>query len=101
MTLNLPPDTCLHLGNDLISPYPENLKTISSIDLIALFKQLKPSINIIDGAGCTDWADLRQRIQFIANLFRCYHQTKDLFNPAFNTEQVAVIKAGGVPEGRL
>jgi hypothetical protein len=101
MTLNLPPDNCLHLGDDLISAYPDNLTTITSAELIALFKELKPTIDTIDGAGCTDWADLKQRIHYIANLFRCYHETKDLFDAPFTVEQLEVIKTGGMPGGRL
>lgn len=98
MTLTLPPDNCLHLGDPLNSPYPENLVTIESSDLIALLKQLKPTVDAIDGAGCTDWADLKQRIHFIANLFRCYHETKDIFNPPFSEEQLSVIKSGKIPQ---
>jgi hypothetical protein len=86
MTLNLPPNTCLHLGDDLIYPYPENLTTLTSPDLITLLTQLKPTPETIDGAGCTDWADLKQRIHFIANLFRCYHRTKDLLEAPFDGE---------------
>ena len=83
MTLTLPPNNCLHLSENLTAPYPDNLATITSADLTALLKQLKPSINTIDGAGCTDWADLRQRIHYIANLFRCYHNAKELFDAPF------------------
>ena len=83
MTLTLPPDNCLHLSENLTAPYSDNLATITSADLTALLKQLKPSINTIDGAGCTDWADLRQRIHYIANLFRCYHNAKELFDRPF------------------
>ena len=101
MTLTLPPDNCLHLGDDLKAPYPENLKIIQNADLITLLKQVKPASDAIDGAGCNDWSDLKQRIHFIANLFRCYHETKDLFNDAFTAEQLSVIKTGGIPEGRL
>ena len=68
---------------------------------IALLKQIKPAFDTIDGAGCNDWSDLKQRIHFIANLFRCYHEIKDLFNAAFTDEQLSVIKTGEIPEGRL
>ncbi len=101
MTLTLPPDSCLHLGDALRSPYAESLKNISNSDLQALLKQLKPTADAIDGAGCTDWADLKQRIHFIANLFRCYHETKDLFTAPFTVEQLSEIRTGKIPEGRL
>jgi hypothetical protein len=101
MTLAMPPGNCLHLGDDLIIPYPENLQMITSTDLRYLLKELKPSIDSIDGAGCTDWADLKQRIHFIANLFRRYHDSKDLFNPPFNEQQLSAIKSGKIPAGEL
>jgi hypothetical protein len=101
MTLTLPPDNCLHLGDDLKASYPDNLKIIQSADLIALLKQIRPAVDTIDGAGCNDWSDLKQRIHYIANLFRCYHETKDIFSAAFTDEQLSVIKTGGIPEGRL
>ena len=77
MTLTLPPEDCLHLAEELTQPYPLNLQSISSNDLHDLLKQLKPSSNSIDGAGCTDWADLRERIFFIANLFAVIMQRKN------------------------
>ena len=101
MTLTLPPDSYLHLGDALLAPYPESLKNISNADLQALLKQLKPTADAIDGAGCTDWADLKQRIHFIANLFRCYHETNDLFTAPFTVEQLSEIRTGKIPEGRL
>lgn len=101
MTLTLPPDNCLHLGDDMNAPFPENLTIIRSTDLIALLKELRPASDSIDGSGCTDWSDLKQRIHYIANLFRCYHETKDLFNAAFTAEQLSVIKTGKIPGGRL
>lgn len=86
MTLTMPTGNCLHLGEDLVAPYPANLETINSPDLASFWKQLKPSPGSIDGAGCTDWADLKQRIHFIANLFRCYHNSPNLFDPPFSAE---------------
>ena len=101
MTLTLPPDSCLHLGDDLTAPYPAGLATITNPELQALLKQLRPRPDAIDGAGCSDWADLMQRIHFIANLFRCYHESKDLFTAPFTPEQLDVIRTGKLPGGRL
>jgi hypothetical protein len=101
MTLNLPPGTCLHLGNDLDAPYPLNLRIIEYPGLITILKELKPAPGTKDGAGCNDWADLKQRIHYIANLFRCYQETKELFSNPFTAEQVTIIKAGGIPAGIL
>jgi hypothetical protein len=47
------------------------------------------------------WADLADRLHFIVELFRCYADTADLFEPPFTPEQTAQLKAGGVPAGQL
>ena len=101
MTLTLPPDNCLHLGQDLVADYPEDLKQLTNPELLALLAQVEPTTNNPRGEGATDWSELKQRLHFIADLFRCYHETKDLFNEAFTSQQVAVLKAGGLPEGPL
>jgi hypothetical protein len=101
MTLTLPPDNRIHLGNDLAADYPGNLKELTNPELLALLAPVDPTINTQGGEGATDWSELKQRLHFIANLFRCYHETKDLFNEAFTSQQVAILKAGGLPEGRL
>lgn len=101
MTLYLPPDSVLELGNDLLLPHPDNLRELSNPVLIDFLKQVRPSPESIDGAGCTDWSNLRQRIHYIANLFRCYQENAELFNSPFSQEQVAIIKSGEIPGGIL
>jgi len=101
MTITLPPNNSLHLGQDLVAGYPEDLKQLTNPELLALLAQVEPAANNPRGEGATDWSDLKQRLHFIANLFRCYHETKDLFNEAFTSQQVAVLKAGGLPGGPL
>jgi hypothetical protein len=101
MTLTLPPGNCLHLGQDLVADYPEDLKQLTNPELLALLAQIEPTTNNPRGEGATDWSELKQRLHFIADLFRCYHETKDLFNEAFTSQQIAVLKAGGLPEGPL
>ena len=44
---------------------------------------------------------MRQRIHFIADLFRVYQERAALFGEPFTAEQVLVIKAGGRPAGPL
>lgn len=99
MMLTLPPGDCLHLGDDLLMPYPVDLHTIEYPDLINLLKQLKPSPDAIEGKGCTDWADLNQRIFYIAHLFRCYHENQHLFDDVFTSGQLEKIRNGEVPAG--
>ena len=51
--------------------------------------------------GATDWADLRQRMHFILNLFRAFHATETMFDAPFRPEQVRMIREGRLPHGEL
>ena len=44
---------------------------------------------------------LAERIHFIADFFRVYQERPTLLSDPFTAEQVAVIKSGGRPPGRL
>lgn len=101
MTLTLPPDNCLHLGRDLTATFPTDLEQLENPELVALLTQIDPTTNSLRESGAMDWADLKDRIHFIADLFRCYHEKKELFNECFTTEQLAILNAGGLPVGRL
>jgi hypothetical protein len=101
MTITLPPDNRLHLGKDLTVQYPGDLQQLTNVDLLALLKQIDPTLNSVDQSGATDWANLRERMHFIADLFRCYHESKELFEPAFSVEQVEQLKNGKLPGGKL
>ncbi len=101
MTISIPPDNILRLGKDLLTSYPENLSQLNNAELIALLSQLGPLTENQRRNAATDWSELDQRMRYIADLFRCYHQSKDLFNNAFTEQQVAIIKSGGLPQGRL
>ena len=97
MTLRLPTGEVVELGSDLISKPCEELKNIDHPDLVVLLNQLRTASANVDGAGCTDWSNLAQRIHFIAYLFRCYHGNPELFIAPFSETQVEVIKGGGIP----
>lgn len=101
MTLYLPPQNILELGDDLLVQYPAHLSELSNPVLLDFLKQVRPSPGTIDGAGCTDWSNLRQRIHYIANLFRAYQESADLFNSPFSDAQVTLIKRDEIPDGIL
>ncbi|MCW3093294.1 MAG: hypothetical protein JWP81_4363 [Ferruginibacter sp.] len=101
MTITLPPDNYLHLGRDLSMTFSEDLKELTDADLIALLKQVDPTPGSVLESGATDWANLAERMHYIADMFRCYHQSKELFDPAFTAAQVEAMKNGRLPEGRL
>ena len=44
---------------------------------------------------------MSERMHYIADLFRCYHQSTDLFDAAFTTAQIEAMKSGRVPDGKL
>ena len=100
MMLTLPPD-CLRLGHDLSSVYPTHLQELANSDLVALLAQIDPTPDSLNQTGALDWADLTERMHFIADMFRCYQEEKELFNAAFSIEQQAALEAGKIPDGRL
>jgi hypothetical protein len=101
MTLTMPPDNRLHLGRDLSINYDDNLKILSYPALLQLLSLVDPTPDSLKETGATDWADLKERMHFIADLFRCYHLRKEVFDEAFTEEQVIAMKEGRLPQGRL
>jgi hypothetical protein len=69
--------------------------------LKALLVLLDPTPDSQVESGARDWADLPDRLHFIIELFRCYQEIRDLFEPPFTAEQVEALKAGRLPGGRL
>jgi hypothetical protein len=101
MTLTLPPDTRLRLSQDLTKNYPENLKELINTDLRAMLVVVDPTPDNLFESGATDWANLQERMHFIADLFRCYHQSNELFAAAFTSAQIEAIKNGMLPQEEL
>ena len=101
MTLTIPPDNRLRLGTDLVAAYPAYLQILTDHDLLALLAQIDPTPDSLSESGATDWANLPERMHYIAELFRCYHDSKDLFSAAFTAEQLTALKENKMPEGRL
>ncbi|WP_460669642.1 hypothetical protein [Larkinella ripae] len=101
MTMSFPPNVRLRLGRDLTVNFPATLRIVTNPDLHHLLLQIDPTANSLLETGAVDWADLPERIHYIADLFRCYHESKDLFEPPFSADQTAVLTAGSRPGGRL
>jgi len=97
MTLTFPPGNVLLLGQDVIGTYPENLMRFEDPDLAHFLAQIDPTESSLLQSGAADWSDLAERLHFICDLFRCYHQTAQLFEPPFTLEQLQWIQAGKVP----
>lgn len=101
MTIQLPPNLIIRLGADLTASFPESLRQLVDPDLRALFEQITPTPDDLAKSGAVDWADLPERLHFIADLFRCYQESQALFDPPFTPQQEAALKSGYIPEGQL
>jgi hypothetical protein len=101
MTIHLPPDLLIRLGDDLTAGFPEALRQLVDPDLRDLLARFDPTPDSLAGSGVLDWADLPDRLHFIIDLFRCYQESRDLFDAPFSPRQVADLKAGRPPAGPL
>jgi hypothetical protein len=101
MTISLPGRRRLRLGEDLQAGYPELLRNITIVELEDLLATIDPTPDSPIESGAIDWADLPDRMHFIAELFRCYQEDPEIFAPPFTTAQTEEIKASRLPEGEL
>jgi hypothetical protein len=101
MTLTLPPNNCLRLGKDFTAGFPATLQQLENTELLTFLTKIDPTANSVAETGAIDWADLNERLHFIADMFRCFQQSPDLFCEAFTTEQLTVLEKGELPGGRL
>jgi hypothetical protein len=100
MAIELPQHK-LRLGDDLTAGFPAMLRQISNPDLRELLSQIDPTPDSTAESGAEFWGDLSDRIHFIADMFRCYQVSPELFEPPFNEDQTAALKEDRLPEGRL
>jgi hypothetical protein len=96
MTITIPPDRCLRLGQDLTTDFPVYLRELVYPDLLLLLKKIDPTQNSLVQSGASDWANLLERLHYIADLFRCYFDAKELFDPPFTEDQILALKAGSL-----
>ena len=101
MILFVPPDRALRLGRDLTLAFPESLRQLSAEDVLAALGQLRCDVHQTHACGAEDWADLRERLHYIAHLFRACSEDAALSSPPFDTAQIARIRAGQLPSGKL
>jgi hypothetical protein len=101
MTLHIPTNELLKLGEDLQRKFPQILQHIINPKLKELLSKIDPTPNSLKESGAKDWGDLLDRIHFIADLFRAYFEHHSLYNQPFTDEQVKVLKEEKRPEGEL
>ena len=101
MTLHIPTNELLKLGEDLKKKFPQRLEHITTAQLKELLNKIDPTPDSIKESGAKDWGDLKDRIHFIADLFRAFFEHIQLYNQPFTDDQVKVLKEGRRPEGML
>jgi hypothetical protein len=99
MVLTLP-GAVLALGRNLDAPFPEALRTPDA-ELAELLARFEPVGGALDDCGAEDWAQLTQRMHYVAHLFRAYHEIPALGSAPFTETQLGRIRAGVVPDGEL
>jgi hypothetical protein len=100
MTLALPGGV-LRLGRDVTGAFPPSLVTLTDPELATFLEAVDPTPNTPLGSGTEDWAVLRDRMHFIADLFRARHDDSALFHGPFSADQLRAIAEGRVPDGDL
>ncbi|MBL7826030.1 MAG: hypothetical protein JNJ57_05325, partial [Saprospiraceae bacterium] len=101
MFLGFPGGANLPLGADLSAGFSANLRSLEDPELLNLLAGIDPTPDSLLDTGAIDWADLPDRLHFIADLFRCFHQHTDLLLAPFLDEQVAALKNETLPSGPL
>lgn len=101
LTINLPHGERLRLGEDLSAKFPDTLGEIVNDELRTFLERVDPTLDSVAQSGATDWAALPERMHYITDLFRCYQEVRDLLEPPFTPEQVAALRSGRLPKGKL
>ncbi|HEX9782281.1 MAG TPA: hypothetical protein VGA56_06050 [Opitutaceae bacterium] len=102
MTLHLAGGDVLRLGRDLpAKTFPAALQTISNNELRAFLVRVDPTPGSLADSGARDWADLDDRMHFITDYFRCYHDDTGLHGSPFSAEQLLELEAGRLPRPPL
>ncbi len=83
MSIQLGSTVRLQLGEDLGAGFPESLREIVLPDLRDLLDRIDPTRDSQLESGAVDWADLGDRVHFIADMFRCFQESPFLFETPF------------------
>ena len=101
MSIDLGTAVRLQLGEDLGAGFPPSLREIIVPELRDLLDRIDPTHNSQRDSGAVDWADLDDRVHFIADMFRCFQESPFLFDPPFDQVQVERLEAGERPTDPL
>ena len=100
------PEMDLAMGADVRGPvpgvdFPPTLQELVEPRLLALFAELNAPLRDTRGSAAGNWASLRERMPFIATLFRSRQQDLGLLAPPFTRLQVEALMSGKMPTGTL
>lgn len=101
MTLHLSGTEVLRLGRDLPGTYPAALAEIRNARLREMLARVDVTPDSVKESGAEDWADLTDRMHYVADFFRVYQERRHLFDAPFTPRQVELLKSGVRPYGRL
>jgi hypothetical protein len=101
MTIELPRNHRLRLGDDLAARYPAAFEHLANPDLLGLLAQIDPTPDSLVESGAVYWGDLPDRMHFIADMFRCFQMSPELLEAPFDSAQTLALKENRLPTGRL
>lgn len=101
MTIHMPRGEVVRLGDDVRAMPDERLRALVNPELVALVGRFDTRVGDTVGSGAEDWASLPQRMHFITELFRSWHERAALYDPPFTEAQLAQLAAGQRPAGTL
>ncbi|MCC6188160.1 MAG: hypothetical protein IT318_03955 [Anaerolineales bacterium] len=101
MVIGLADGNQVRLGQDLRASFPAALRQLSNPELLALLARIDPTPDSPRASGATDWANLPERLHFIADLFRSCQEAPQVLQAPFTPDQTAAIRAGRRPPGPL
>ena len=84
--------------------FPETLRVLDNSELIAFLQGMEAwdrSPNTLESSAANDWSDLKDRMNFIVDLFRSRHLSRSVFASPFTEQQENELIAGRVPDGPL
>ena len=101
MSIELGAAVHLQLGEDLAGGFPPTLREIVLPELRDLLDRIDPTRDSPRESGAVDWADVADRVHFIAEMFRTFQESPFLFEPPFTPVQRARLEAGERPADPL
>ena len=101
MSIRLGPAVQLQLGEDLGVGFAPALREIVLPELRELLDRIDPTRDSPRESGAIDWADVDERMHFIAEMFRCFAESAFLFEPPFTAAQLERLRAGERPADPL